>query len=147
MRKELLSALEPGRATMALQRATMATMGITHTPARLTVTIALTGSPAVSLSALARGSAAIMAVAAITVGAGTVVVGQPMEDAVALLEAAQVDADRLEVASEVVLHRGASQEVAAEAALAEAAALAVADAGKFNIPAGSTLHLRRLALK
>jgi hypothetical protein len=159
--------LEPGRATMALQRATMATMCITHTPARLTVTIALTGSPAVSLSALARGSAAIMAVAAITavaatVVAATVVVDQPMEDAVALLEAAQadahratpdavvsleaaqVDADRLEVASEAVLQLEASQEVAAEAALAEAA-LAVADAGKFNIPAGSTLHLKRSA--
>jgi hypothetical protein len=72
------------------------------------------------------------------------VVDQPTEDAVVSLEAAQVDADRLEVASEVVLHRGASQEVAAEAALAEAA-LAVADACKFNIPAASTLHLKRSA--
>jgi hypothetical protein len=141
---------------MALQCATTATMDITHTRARLMATMALVGSPAVSLSALARGSAAIMAVAAITVGAGTVVVGQPMEDAVALLEAAQadahratpdavvsleaaeVDADRLEVASEAVLQLEASQEVAA---------LAVADAGKFDITAGSTLHLRRLALK
>lgn len=142
--------MEPGRATMALQCATTATMDITHTRARLMATMALVGSPAVSLSALARGSAAIMAVA------GTVVVGQPMEDAVALLEAAQadahratpdavvsleaaeVDADRLEVASEAVLQLEASQEVAA---------LAVADAGKFDITAGSTLHLRRLALK
>ena len=139
--------MELARTTMALQCATTATMDITHTRALRTATMVLTGSPAASLSALARGSAAIMAVAAITVGAGTVVVGQPMEDAVASLEAAQLDADRLGVASEVVLHRGASQEVAAEAALAEAAALAVADAGKFNIPAGSTLHLRRLALK
>jgi len=70
------------------------------------------------------------------VGAATLVVDQPTEDAVVSLEAAQVGADRLEVASEAVLHREASQEVAA---------LAVADAGKFNIPAGSTLHLKRSA--
>jgi hypothetical protein len=141
----LWSALEPGRATMALQCATTATMDITHTRARLMATMALVGSPAVSLSVPARGSGeAITAVAATTVGqdtattvgAATLVVDQPTEDAVVSLEAAQVGADRLEVASEAVLHREASQEVAA---------LAVADAGKFNIPAGSTLHLKRSA--
>ena len=129
--------MEPGRATMALQCATTATMDITHTRARLMATMALVGSPAVSLSVPARGSGeAITAVAATTVGAATLVVDQPTEDAVVSLEAAQVGADRLEVASEAVLHREASQEVAA---------LAVADAGKFNIPAGSTLHLKRSA--
>ena len=89
------------RATTAqLQCAPMATMGITRTDARLTVTTVQVGSPVVSLLAPARGSA-VATVAAATDAAATVAA---LLGAGASLMAAQSDADRLAVAFAVATH-------------------------------------------
>jgi hypothetical protein len=128
-------------------------MTITHTPARPTDTMALTGSPAESSSVPARGSVAAIMVAvastaaeASTVAEASLAVDRPSADAAASLVAAQLAADQWAVASEEAPHLGAlpgvaskAEEVraAGEASMVEevpavAAALVVAGTGKFG---------------
>src|SRR5208282_162056 len=97
MHKGLCSALESVRATMARPRcAPMATMDTTHTRALHTATTVPVGSPAASLSALARGSTGTMADAASTADAASPAVAA-LPDAVASLMAA--DSAAAQVAS------------------------------------------------